>query len=63
MDLKLPGYEERAVNALREYGLVERTLVSTMWMRSLIVLRALEPRAAPGLERPAPEERPDAVAG
>lgn len=43
VDLKLPGYEERAVAALREHGLVERTLVSTMWMRSLIKLRALEP--------------------
>jgi glycerophosphoryl diester phosphodiesterase len=43
VDLKLPGYEERAVEALREHGLVERTLVSTLWMRSLVVLRALEP--------------------
>ena len=30
MDLKLPGYEERVVDALRGYGLVERTLISTM---------------------------------
>jgi glycerophosphoryl diester phosphodiesterase len=43
VDLKLPGYEERALAALREHGLVERTLVSTMWMRSLVKLRALEP--------------------
>jgi glycerophosphoryl diester phosphodiesterase len=43
VDLKLPGYEARVVNALREYGLVERTLVSSMWMRSLILLRELEP--------------------
>jgi glycerophosphoryl diester phosphodiesterase len=52
VDLKLPGYEERAVNALREYGLVERTLISTMWMRSLIVLRALEPRLRLGWSVP-----------
>lgn len=43
VDLKLPGYEERVVDALREHGLVERTLVSTMYMRSLVRLRALEP--------------------
>ena len=60
VDLKLPGYEERAVDALREYGLVERTLISSNWMRSLIVLRALEPRLRLGWCGPAPEERPDA---
>jgi len=43
VDLKLPGYEDRVVAALREHGLVERTLVSTMYMRSLVRLRALEP--------------------
>src|SRR3954447_8054578 len=43
VDLKLPGYEERALEKLRTYGLVERTLVSTNWMRSLIMLRRLEP--------------------
>jgi glycerophosphoryl diester phosphodiesterase len=43
VDLKLPGYEQRAVRKLREYGLVERTLVSSNWMRSLIVVRRLEP--------------------
>ena len=43
VDLKLPGYERRVVEALRRHGLVERTLVSTMYMRSLVVLRGLEP--------------------
>src|SRR3954447_1522888 len=52
VDLKLPGYEARAVDALREYGLVERTLVSTMWMRSLIVLRELEPKLRLGWSVP-----------
>jgi glycerophosphoryl diester phosphodiesterase len=52
VDLKLPGYEQRAVAALREYGLVERTLVSSNWMRSLVVLRALEPRLRLGWSVP-----------
>jgi len=43
VDLKLPGYEARVVEALREHGLVERTLVSTQYMRSLVLLRQLEP--------------------
>ena len=46
VDLKLPGYEERVVDALREHGLVGRALVSTQYMRSLVALRALEPGAA-----------------
>jgi glycerophosphoryl diester phosphodiesterase len=56
VDLKLPGYEDRVVEALRAHGLVERTLVSTMFMRSLVRLRALEPGlrlgwSVPRLER------------
>jgi glycerophosphoryl diester phosphodiesterase len=43
VDLKLPGYEERVIDALRAHGLIERTLVSTMFMRSLVRLRELEP--------------------
>ncbi len=43
VDLKIPGYEERVVHALREHGLVERTLVSSQFMRSLRKVRALEP--------------------
>jgi glycerophosphoryl diester phosphodiesterase len=43
VDLKAPGYEKRVVQALRDHGLVERTLVSTQYMRSLVVLRELEP--------------------
>ena len=43
VDLKLPGYEERVVSALREHGLIERSLVSSCWMRSLVKIRALEP--------------------
>jgi glycerophosphoryl diester phosphodiesterase len=43
VDLKLPGYEDRVVAALQERGLVERTLVSSQYMRSLVKIRAQEP--------------------
>jgi glycerophosphoryl diester phosphodiesterase len=43
VDLKLPGYEERVVRALQERGLVDLTLVSSQYMRSLVKIRALEP--------------------
>jgi glycerophosphoryl diester phosphodiesterase len=52
VDLKLPGYERRVVEALREHGLIERALVSTLFMRSLIVLRELEPRLRLGWSVP-----------
>jgi glycerophosphoryl diester phosphodiesterase len=58
VDLKLPGYEDRVVEALRAHGLVERTLVSTMYMRSLIILRALEPRLRLGWSVPRLERDP-----
>jgi glycerophosphoryl diester phosphodiesterase len=43
VDLKLPGYEERVVEALRAHDLVERSLVSSQYMSSLAAIRALEP--------------------
>jgi glycerophosphoryl diester phosphodiesterase len=43
IDLKLPGYELRVVQALREYGLVERSLISTQYPASLAAIRAVEP--------------------
>jgi glycerophosphoryl diester phosphodiesterase len=52
VDLKLPGYEARVVEALRAHGLVERTLVSSTFMRSLVALRALEPRLRLGWSVP-----------
>ena len=52
LDLKLPGGEERVVRALREHGLVERTLISSTWMRSLVAIRALEPRLRLGWSVP-----------
>jgi glycerophosphoryl diester phosphodiesterase len=52
VDLKLPGYEARVVEALRAHGLVERALVTTQWMRSLVALRELEPRLRLGWSVP-----------
>jgi glycerophosphoryl diester phosphodiesterase len=52
VDLKLPGYEARVVEALRAHGLVERALVSSTFMRSLVALRALEPRLRLGWSVP-----------
>jgi glycerophosphoryl diester phosphodiesterase len=52
VDLKLPGYEDRVLTALREHDLVDRVLVSTMYMRSLVRLRELEPRLRLGWSVP-----------
>jgi len=52
VDLKIPGYERRVVEALREHGLVERSLVSSQHMRSLTAVRAIEPRLRVGWSVP-----------
>ncbi len=52
VDLKLPGYEERVVDALRERDLIDRTLVSSQYMRSLVKVRAAEPRLRLGWSVP-----------
>jgi glycerophosphoryl diester phosphodiesterase len=43
VDMKLGGYEERVVAALREHGLADRALISTMEEESLAVVRAAGP--------------------
>ena len=43
LDIKLPGREEEIVDALRERGLIERAMVSTMELYSLGRIVALEP--------------------
>jgi glycerophosphoryl diester phosphodiesterase len=43
VDVKIPGYELRVVQALREHGLVQRTLVSGMFTEALARIRAAEP--------------------
>lgn len=47
LDLKIAGREDEVVTALREHDLLERAMTSTMEVRSIHVLRELEP----GLER------------
>ncbi len=43
VDVKLPGYELRVLDALREHGLVPRTLISGMFTAGLARIRAAEP--------------------
>lgn len=43
VDMKLPGYEREVAEGLVRHGLVERSLVSTMYPESLDVLGELEP--------------------
>jgi glycerophosphoryl diester phosphodiesterase len=43
VDVKLPGYELRVLGALRDFGLMERTLVSGMFPSGLARIREAEP--------------------
>jgi glycerophosphoryl diester phosphodiesterase len=43
VDLKLPGYEERVLDALRAHGLTDRAIISTMEASSLRAVRKLAP--------------------
>jgi glycerophosphoryl diester phosphodiesterase len=43
LDVKLPGREEEMVEALRERGLIERSMISTMDMHTLKRVLELEP--------------------
>jgi glycerophosphoryl diester phosphodiesterase len=43
VDVKLPGYELRVLDALRASGMVQRTLVSGMFPSGLAEIRAAEP--------------------
>jgi glycerophosphoryl diester phosphodiesterase len=43
VDVKIPGYELRVLEQLREFELVERTLVSGMFPTGLALIRAAEP--------------------
>jgi glycerophosphoryl diester phosphodiesterase len=52
VDLKLPGYELRVLEALREYGLLERALICSQYEESLALLRAAEPRVRLGWSVP-----------
>jgi len=42
-DLKIAGREDEVAAALRERGLIERAMISTMEIRSLVAMREIEP--------------------
>ena len=42
VDLKLPGYEVRVLDALRAYGMLERTLISSHFGLTLATIRAAD---------------------
>ena len=52
VDVKLPGYELRVIEALREHGLIERTLISGMFTNGLSQIRAAEPKLRLGWSVP-----------
>jgi glycerophosphoryl diester phosphodiesterase len=52
VDMKLPGYERRVVDALRWHGLTDRVLISTMYEESLRVLREIAPEIRLGWSVP-----------
>ncbi|HEV2811804.1 MAG TPA: glycerophosphodiester phosphodiesterase [Solirubrobacteraceae bacterium] len=58
LDLKLPRYEDRVLDALRDAGLVERTLISTMEDASLRHIRAAAPDVKLGWSVPRVKRNP-----
>lgn len=52
VDVKIPGYGARVVHALREAGVIERSLVSSMYLHDLDAMRALEPQLRLGWSVP-----------
>ncbi|HKB52106.1 MAG TPA: glycerophosphodiester phosphodiesterase [Solirubrobacterales bacterium] len=52
LDIKLPGREEEIVAAVRERGLLERAMVSTMELSTLARIRELEPELRRGWTYP-----------
>jgi glycerophosphoryl diester phosphodiesterase len=58
VDLKLTGYEERVVDALRAHGLAGRTLISTMEEDSLAAVRASAPEIRLGWSVPKMRRNP-----
>jgi glycerophosphoryl diester phosphodiesterase len=52
VDLKIPGYEDRALQALRDHGLLDRCLISSMYEESLRRVRALAPEVRLGWSIP-----------
>ena len=54
VDMKLQGYEQRTVDALRRHGLADRSLISTMEKPSLTLLRKIAPQSLSAGLSPAP---------
>jgi glycerophosphoryl diester phosphodiesterase len=52
VDLKLPGYELRVLDALREHGLLQRALISSQFRSSLELIRRTEPSVRLGWSVP-----------
>jgi glycerophosphoryl diester phosphodiesterase len=52
VDLKLPGYELRVLDALRSFGLIERALISSQYRSSLALIREAEPQVRLGWSVP-----------
>ena len=58
VDLKLPGYEDRVLEALRKHRLLERSLISTMERVSLRRIRAAAPDVKLGWSVPKVKKNP-----
>jgi glycerophosphoryl diester phosphodiesterase len=52
VDLKLPGYEPSVLEALREFGMLQRSLISSQYQSSLKLIRASEPSVRLGWSVP-----------
>jgi glycerophosphoryl diester phosphodiesterase len=52
IDVKIPGYERRVIEALRKFGLTERCLLSCTYPQVLARIRAQEPALRLGLSVP-----------
>jgi glycerophosphoryl diester phosphodiesterase len=52
IDVKIPGYERRVIDALRRFGLLERSLLSCTYPQVLARIRAQEPALRLGLSVP-----------
>ncbi len=52
VDLKLPGYELRVLEALRSYGVLERAMISSQFRSSLELIRSAEPQVRLGWSVP-----------
>ena len=52
VDLKLPGYEQRVIDALRAYAVADRALVCSQYRSSLETLRRIDPAVRLGWSVP-----------